>query len=245
MRTLGLIGVGMIGGTLARLAVAAGLHVVISNSREPETLDPLVADLGGRARAATAEETALAGDLVVAAIPQRAYRNLPAAALAGKTVIDTTNYFPDRDGRTAALDSGEIASSALVQQLLVRSHVVKAFNNIDFWHLFTGARPAGAADRSALPIAGDCDRAKESVATLLDLVGYDTVDIGELADSWRSEPGMPAYVWPYMAVRPEDLPAEDVCCQFLEAPGVVVPAHKVRELVDSAESGGDRQPVRW
>lgn len=105
-KTLGLIGGGMIGGGLARLAVAAGLHVVLSNSRGPQTLAGLVAELGGHARAATPEEAARAGDLVVATVPLKAYDRLPAAALAGKVVIDTMNYYPDRDGRIAELDTG-------------------------------------------------------------------------------------------------------------------------------------------
>lgn len=150
-KTLGLIGSGMIGGGLARLAVAAGLDVVLSNSRGPRTLAGLVAELGGHARAATPEEAARAGDLVVATVPLKAYDRLPAAALAGKVVIDTMNYYPDRDGRIAELDAGGPTSSALVQRHLADSRVVKAFNSIDFRRLFVSARPSGAPDRSALP----------------------------------------------------------------------------------------------
>src|SRR5215207_4956984 len=107
-KTLGLIGSGMIGSALARLAVAAGLDVVLSNSRGPETLTDLVTELGARARAATPTEAAEAGDLVVATIPLHAHAQLPAAALAGRTVVDTMNYYPQRDGRIAELDSGEL-----------------------------------------------------------------------------------------------------------------------------------------
>ncbi|CAM5270398.1 hypothetical protein SAURM35S_05674 [Streptomyces aurantiogriseus] len=189
-KTLGIIGAGMIGSTLARLAVDAGLSVVLSNSRDPETLSDLVSELGSRARAATPAEAAQAGDLVVATIPLVAYDKLPAAALAGKTVIDTMNYYPDRDGHIAELDSDELTSSALVQRHLADSHVVKACNNIFFRSLLTLARPADAPDRSALPIAGDDPTAKTDAAELLDTLGYDTVDIGTLADSWRSGPRM-------------------------------------------------------
>jgi len=232
-KTLALIGSGMIGSALARLAVAAGLDVVLSNSRGPESLGELVAELGGRARAATPAEAAQAGNLVVATVPLRAYDQLPAAALAGKTVIDTMNYYPDRDGSIA--DVGSLTSSALVQRHLAGSHVVKAFNNIDFRRLFTLARPAGAPDRSALPIAGDDPGAKTRVAQLLDTLGYDAVDIGVLADSWRSEPGTPVYVEPYFpAKRTGEMSQQEAYRWYLETPGVAVPAARVKELVDAA-----------
>lgn len=150
-KILGLIGSGMIGSAVARLAVAAGLDVVLSNSRGPETLADLVAELGEHARADTPEEAARAGDIVVATVPLKAHERLPVAALAGKTVIDTMNYYPDRDGRLAALDSGELASSALVQRQLAGARVVKAFNNIDFHRLATSARPAGAPTAARCP----------------------------------------------------------------------------------------------
>ncbi|TQE26581.1 oxidoreductase [Streptomyces ipomoeae] len=233
-QTLGLIGSGMIGGAVARLAVAAGLDVVLSNSRGPETLAELVEELGDRARAATPAEAARTGDLVVATIPLHAYERLSAADLAGKTVIDTMNYYPDRDGRLAELDAGDLTSSALVQRHLAESYVVKAFNNIDFRRLFTSARPAGAADRSALPIAGDHAAAKAEVTRLLDVLGYDAVDLGTLADSWRSEPGTPVYVQPYLAERPAGLSQEEAGRWFFETPGVPLPVTRVKELIDAA-----------
>ncbi|UUU32455.1 NAD(P)-binding domain-containing protein [Streptomyces sp. CA-210063] len=245
-KTLGLIGSGMIGGAVARLAVAAGLDVVLSNSRGPETLADLVGELGERARAATPAEAARAGDLVVATIPLHAYARLSAADLAGRTVIDTMNYYPERDGRLAELDGAEVTSSALVQRHLADSYVVKAFNNIDFRRLFTSARPAGAADRSALPIAGDHATAKAEVTRLLDALGYDAVDIGPLSDSWRSEPGTPVYVEPYLAARPAGLSQEEAGRWFFETPGVPVPAARVRELTDTAvrgEAGGSRMAL--
>lgn len=237
-KTLGLIGSGMIGSAVARLAVAAGLNVVLSNSRGPETLADLVAELGEQARATTPSEVAAVGDLVVATIPLHACDRLPAAELAGKTVIDTMNYYPQRDGRLAELDAGELTSSALVQRHLADSRVVKAFNNIDFHRLFTSARPAGAPDRSALPIAGDDAAAKAEVAGLLDTLGYDAVDVGSLAESWRSEPGTPVYVQPYFpAQRPEGLPQEESFRWFLDTPGVAVPADRVKELTANAVRG--------
>ncbi|RMB85123.1 NADPH-dependent F420 reductase [Streptomyces shenzhenensis] len=241
IRTLGLIGSGMIGSALARLAVAAGLDVVVSNSRAPETLADLVADLGEHGRAATPAEAARAGDLVVATVPLKAYPQLPAEALIDKIVIDTMNYYPERDGRIDELDAGRLPSSALVQRHLTGSRVVKAFNNIDFRRLFTSARPAGSPDRSALPIAGDDGSAKAKAARLLDALGYDSVDIGTLADSWRSEPGTPVYVQPYLAERPETLGQEEAQRWFFETPGVSVSAKQVKELTDQAvrHSAGD------
>ncbi|MBT2417344.1 NAD(P)-binding domain-containing protein [Streptomyces sp. ISL-22] len=237
-KTLGIIGAGMIGSTLARHAVDAGLNVVLSNSRDPETLSDLVSELGSRARAATPAEAALAGDLVVATIPLVAYEKLPVAALAGKTVIDTMNYYPERDGQISELDSGELTSSALVQRHLADSHVVKAFNNISFRSLLTLARPAGAPDRSALPIAGDDPTAKTDAAELLDTLGYDTVDIGTLADSWRSEPNTPVYAQPYLQGQPpEGAGQEEVMSWFLAVEGVPVLAHRVKELTGGAVRG--------
>ena len=159
---------------------------------------------------------------MVAAIPLKAYQ-APADALAGKTVIDTTNYYPERDGRMAELDAGELTSSALVQRHLAGSRVVKAFNNIDFHRLFSLARPTGAADRSALPIAGDDTEAKAEVAELLDVLGYDAVDIGTLADSWRSEPGTPVYCSRTFQGNARGLRA-GAFRWFLETPGVAVSA---------------------
>ena len=240
-RTLGLIGSGNIGSALARLAVTAGLDVVLSNSRGPDTLADLVAELGDHARAATPADAAQA-DLVVATIPLSAYTQLPAAALAGKTVIDTMNYYPERDSRIAELDAGTLTSSALVQRHLADSFVVKAFNNIDFHRLFTLARPAGAPDRSALPIAGDDEAAKAQVTRLLDALGHDAVDIGSLADSWRSEPNTPVYVQPYLPAQPTaELSQEERYRWFLETPGVPVSADRVKELTDTAVrvSAGD------
>jgi predicted dinucleotide-binding enzyme len=187
----------MIGGTVARLSVAAGHHVVLSNSRGPETLKNLVEELGPLATAATGRQAAVAGDLVVVSVPLKAYPALPAQALAGKVILDTGNYYPERDGQLADLDSGSLTGSELLQRQLPDSTVVKVFNNIFFKHLASLARPAGAADRTALPIAGDDEKAKTVVAEFLDSIGYDTVDTGSLAQSWRQQPGTPAYGAPY------------------------------------------------
>jgi 8-hydroxy-5-deazaflavin:NADPH oxidoreductase len=209
--TVGFIGAGMIGGTVARLSVAAGHHVMLSNSRGPQTLTDLVAELGPLASAGTTEQAAEAGDIVVVSIPLKAYRSVPAGPLAGKVVIDTNNYYPERDGHFAALDDGSLTSSGLLQQHLPDAHVVKVFNNIFFKHLASLARPHGAGDRSALPIAGDDEQAKATVTEFLDSIGYDAVDTGRLADSWRQEPGHPCYGPPYGSFAdPTGTPASDV-----------------------------------
>src|SRR3954449_3040914 len=168
MTTIGLIGSGHIGGTVARLAVDAGHDVVLSNRRGPETLTDLVDQLGPRARAATAAEAAAAGDIVVVTIPLKNYREVPVEPLRGKVVIDTNNYYPQRDGHIAELDDESTTVSELLQAHLPESRVVKAFNNINYAMLRDLARPAGDPERSVLAIAGDDADAKATVARFLD-----------------------------------------------------------------------------
>jgi predicted dinucleotide-binding enzyme len=195
--TIGFIGSGNIGSTVARLAVAAGYEVVLSNSRGPETLAELVDQLGPRARAATASEAAAVGEIVVVTVPLRAYREVPVDPLQGKVVIDTNNYYPDRDGHIAELDDESTTTSELLQEHLPQSQVVKAFNNIYVSHLATLARPAGDGERTALPIAGDDESAKNVVAAFLDAIGYDAYDVGPLSEGWRYQRDTAAYVQPY------------------------------------------------
>ena len=200
MTTLGIVGAGHIGSTVARLAVDAGVDVVVANSRGPETLADLVADLGPRARAATAEEAASAGDLVVLTVPLKALGDLPVAAFEGRVVLDTGNYYPQRDGRIADLDDGSSTTSELTARTLPGARVVKVFNNIYFEHLGALARPrasAGGDERSVLAIAGDDASAKQAATALLDRIGYDVVDAGPLGEGWRFEPDTPAYGLPY------------------------------------------------
>ena len=210
MTTVGFIGSGRIGSTVARLAVAAGYHVVMSNSRGPQTLTGLVDELGPLARAATGEQAAAEGDLVVLTIPLRAAQSVPAAPLAGQLVIDTCNYYPQRDGQIAELDRGSLTSSELIQRHLAGVQVVKAFNNIYYQHLLALSRPAGATDRSFLPIAGDDAGAKVRVSAFLDDIGYGAVNAGPLAQSWRQEPGTPVYASPYGPFSdPDGTPADE------------------------------------
>jgi hypothetical protein len=191
-KTLGIIGSGHIGSQLARLAVSHGYDVVLSNSRGPETLSDLVAELGSRARAATSADAAAAGDILVVTVPLARYKELPRAGFAGKTVIDTCNYYPQRDGQIAELDDESTTTSELIQAQLPGARVVKAFNNILFSELVQGP-PAGTPNRRALPVAGDDEEAKRTVAAMLDEFGFDAVDAGPLAEGWRYQRDTPAY----------------------------------------------------
>lgn len=193
MKTIALIGAGHIGSQIARLAVAGGYDVVISNSRGPETLSGLVAELGPRARAATPVEAAAAGDLVVVSVPLKNYRAVPVEPLAGKIVIDTNNYYPQRDGHIAELDNESTTTSELLQAHLPTSKVVKAFNHIYAAQLTTDGRPAGTNNRRALVIAGDDHEAKATVRRLIDQFGFDTVDAGPLTEGWRIQRDTPGY----------------------------------------------------
>lgn len=193
MTSLGIIGAGRIGSQLARLAVAHGYGVVIGNSREPETLADLVKELGPKARAATALDAAKAGDIVVVTIPLRSYKSVPVDPLAGKIVIDTGNYYPQRDGHIADLDNESTTTAELLQAHLPRSKVVKAFNHIYAADLTQHGEPVGSANRRALAIAGDDATAKATVATLIDAFGFDTVDAGPLKEGWRIQRDTPGY----------------------------------------------------
>src|SRR4249919_3180081 len=166
--TIGFIGAGHIGSQVARLAIAHGHDVVMSNSRGPDTLAALVAELGPRARAATATDAARAGDIVVVTIPLKNYRDVPVAPLAGKIVIDTNNYYPQRDGSIAELESEQTTVSELLQAHLPSSRMVKAFNHLRAGDLAAHGQPAGTTDRRALAIAGDDATAKATVTALID-----------------------------------------------------------------------------
>ncbi|MEV7043434.1 NAD(P)-binding domain-containing protein [Amycolatopsis sp. NPDC051061] len=197
MTTVGFIGSGSLGTAIAGLAVDAGYQVVLSNSRGPETLAATVAELGPRASAATRGEAAAAGDIVVVTVPVKAFPDVPAAPMVGKTVIDTCNYGPERDGQIPELDSESLTSSELLLRYVPGALLVKAFNNIFFKHLVSLARPAGAADRSYLPVAGDFAPAKAAVTEFIESIGYSVVDAGPLADSWRQATGTPVWGTPY------------------------------------------------
>lgn len=227
MPTIGFIGAGKIGSNLARMAIAAGHHVVLSNSRGPESLTDLVAELGEQASAATPGEAVHAGDLVVVSVPLYAHRDLPAAELAGKVVIDTSNYFPERDNVVPVLESGETTVSGLLQERLEKSKVVKCFNNLYYRHMSFLARTSGAPDRTHLTIAGDDAKAKAVAAEFIDSIGYSVVDTGPLAQGWRFEVGHPAY-----AVYTDDMTERDE--NGIHGPAIRT-ADEVREALAKAK----------
>ena len=193
---IGIIGSGNIGATTARLFAGAGHEVTIANSRGPESLTELVQDIGPQARAGTVEAAARAGDVVLVAIPLRAYPDLPADAFVGsKVVIDANNYYPQRDGEIAELESGETTSSELLARHLPGARVVKSFNTMNFKPLGSEGRPGvPQAVRLAIYLAGDDDDAKAVVAGLIDEAGFAPVDMGSLHEGGaRQQPGSPIY----------------------------------------------------
>ena len=192
MTTIGFIGSGKIGQAVARAVIAAGHQVVMSNSRGPDTLTDLVADLGPQASADTAEGAARQGEVVVVAIPFHTYRDVPAAPLEGRIVIDTTNYYPGRDGHVTSPAERSTTSSQMLAEHLRGSSVVKAFNHIESRDIIAQARPRASEDRRALAIAGG-EAATATVATVLDEIGFDVVVLGDLSESWRIEPGTPGF----------------------------------------------------
>lgn len=192
---IGIVGSGKIGSTVARLAVDAGHDVIVANSRGPGSLDGLIAELGEHATAGTVPQAA-ASDLTVVAIPLKAYRDLDRSAFVGSNVIDTSNYYPDRDGHIAGLDADETTSSELVrEQWLPNATLVKALNTIRYKELTARAdRDAPSADRLAVPVAADDDVAKQRAIEFIDSLGLAGVDVGDLAAGRRLQPGSAVYV---------------------------------------------------
>jgi predicted dinucleotide-binding enzyme len=193
MTTIGIIGAGNIGSQLARLAVANGYEVAIANSREPATLDPLIAELGENARAAYAAEVAAAADIAVVTVPLKNYADVPVDPLSGKIVIDTNNYYPERDGHIPELDAETTTTAELLQGHLPTSKVVKAFNQISAADLATDGTSSGTPNRRALALAGNDEAAKKAVSELIDILGFDTVNLGALSEGWRVQRDTPAY----------------------------------------------------
>lgn len=189
---IGIIGAGMIGGAAARLFARAGHEVAISNSRGPETLAELVDSVGPRARALSIDQAAAFGEVVLVAIPFGRYEALPAAALAGKIVVDAMNYYPQRDGEMAL---GGLTQSELVARHLPGARLVKAFNTIYFKRLESDGRADLPVDqRPAIFVAGDDAAATGTVSRLIEEIGFAPVVTGGLRDGGaRQEPGTPIY----------------------------------------------------
>jgi 8-hydroxy-5-deazaflavin:NADPH oxidoreductase len=194
MTTIGIIGSGHVGRNLAKAAIAHGYDVVLSNSRGPGSLAGLIAELGPRARAATPEEAAAAGDFAIIAIPISTIGQVPVEPLAGKVVIATINYFPQRLGHITAIDNGSTTAPGLLQAHLPASKVVRAFSMLDAADMSGDGHPKCDQKRRALALAGDDPEARALVARLYDEFGFDTVDLGALDESWRVDAGQPAFV---------------------------------------------------
>jgi predicted dinucleotide-binding enzyme len=194
MTTIGIIGSGHVGASLARAAAAHGYDVVLSNSQGSDSLAGLVAELGPRATAATPKAAARAGDFAIVAIPITTVGQVPVEPLAGKVVIATINYFPQRDGHIAAIDGGTTTAPGILQAHLPDSRVVRAFSMVDAAEMSGDGHPKGDPKRRALALAGDDAAARRLVAGLYDEFGFDTVDLGDLDESWRVDPGQPAFV---------------------------------------------------
>lgn len=191
---IGIIGAGMVARAVAVRAVACGHQVMLSNSRGPKTLFTLRASIG--CEVGSPEDAAHFGEIIVIVIPLEAYASVPVGNTSGKIVIDTNNYYPDRDGRIAELDAKTTTTSELLARHLPASRVVKAFNAIPATELEQGGNTAPSGERRALPIAGDDGEAKRVVGDLQDAFGFDTLDAGPLSEGWRFEEGTPAYCVP-------------------------------------------------
>lgn len=192
---IGIIGSGHIGGTLAEKLAAAGHDIGLANAHGPRSLERRAERMGQQVCAMTVDEAAEYGELVVVSIPFGSYRSVPVAPLAGKIVVDTDNYYPQRDGHFAELDDDSTTSSELLQRHLPASRVVKCFNAVRWDSLAGEGKPRGAAGRLAMPLAGDDTEAKRVVAGLIDEIGFDPVDVGDLAQGGRKiQPGASVYV---------------------------------------------------
>lgn len=193
MTTIGIIGAGHIGSTLAQGLIGLGHDVVISNSRGPESLAELIAELGPKAQAATPEEAAAAGEWAIVTVPMKSLDAVPVEQLEGKIVLDTCNYYWERDGRISVLDENETTTSEMVQAHLPSSRIVKAFNHIRAAEILTDGTPAGTENRRALATASEFPEAIALVTEIYDDFGLDTVNVGPLSESWRVERDRPAY----------------------------------------------------
>ena len=194
MTTIAIIGSGHVGSNLAKAAVAHGYRVVLSNSQGPDSLADLVSELGPRASAATPAEASAAGDFAIVAIPLTTIDQVPVEPLAGKVVIATVNYFPERLGHVPEIDGGTTMAPGLLQAHLPASKVVRAFSMIDAADMSGDGHPEGDPKRRALALAGNDPAAKQLVAGLYQEFGFDALDIGGLDESWRIEAGQPAFV---------------------------------------------------
>lgn len=190
---IGIIGTGAIGGTIAKKMAAAGHQVKINNTSDKDQLNARAQELG--VTAADQKEVVKDVDVIILAIPTIAIPKLPKDLFAdvpeNVIVVDTSNYYPFRDADIEEIKNGKVESIWVSEQL--GRTVIKAFNNLLAETLISGGKDARAEDRIAMAIAGNDAEAKKVIATLVDQAGYDVVDAGPLSESWRHQPGTPAY----------------------------------------------------
>ncbi|HUA02931.1 MAG TPA: NAD(P)-binding domain-containing protein [Solirubrobacteraceae bacterium] len=194
MTTIGVIGAGHIGRNFSIAAIARGYRIVISNATGPETLTDLIGELGPKATAATAADAATAGDFALLAIPLTGADSLPVEPLAGKVVLTTCNYFPQRDGHFPDIDSGRLTVPGYIQSKLPASRVVRVFNHIDAANIVSDGTPKGTPNRRALGYAGDDPEARQVAIDIYEAFGFDAVDVGGLDEAWRLDVDQPTFV---------------------------------------------------
>lgn len=236
--TIGFIGTGLIGGGVAKLAVKAGYKVVVSNSRGPETLTDVVKELGANAKADTSKNIASNDDIkvIILSIPLKAVPGLlKDLNLKNKIILDTSNYYPQRDGQIEVLDSRELTTSEYVVKHLDPSNkLVKVFHNIDSVHLQI-ASTNDVSKQTTLPISTDDDEAKKVATEFINKIGFQVIDAGSLKDNWRIEPGTEIYGKPYIPNAPEGQEWEATRKFFLETPATPLTKEKAQELIDNAQ----------
>jgi 8-hydroxy-5-deazaflavin:NADPH oxidoreductase len=206
MTTIRILGAGNVGRSLAKAGIDHGYDIVIANSRTPDTLRQLVAQLGDGASAASAYDVAEQADFAVAAVYLPAITSIPVKPLEDKVVIGTMNYIPDMTGHVKEIDDGSTTVTGLLQTHLPKSQVVCGFTMLDAADMSGDGHSKGDPRRRALPLAADNLSARKLLANLYDEFGFDPVDIGDLQETWRLAPGQPAFAVGTKDGRPHLVP---------------------------------------
>jgi 8-hydroxy-5-deazaflavin:NADPH oxidoreductase len=193
MKHIGIVGAGYVGEALAVRLVGAGYKVKVANSRGRDSLAAFARKTG--AQATDIEDISTAVNILVVAIPMARVADLPKLVIdtlpQGAIVVDAGNYYPLRDGAIAAIDQGLPESAWVSRQLGIP--VIKAFNNIIAYRLATCGKPSGSSRRIALPVAGDDPKARATIMDLVETLGFAAFNAGPISESWRQQPGQPAY----------------------------------------------------
>jgi predicted dinucleotide-binding enzyme len=193
IKSIGILGAGKVGVVLAQLALKAGYSVYLAGSGDSQKIALTTKILTPGAKAVTKEEAAQKGDVVILALPLSKYRTIPTTELRGKLVIDAMNHWYEVDGPRADTIPNNLSSSEQVQTFLQDTRVVKALSHMGYHELHDGPKQAGESGRKAIALAGDNSEDRKTVAHLIDLLGFDPVEIGELAHGIQLEPGHPAF----------------------------------------------------